>query len=161
MCGAVLTMLTMRASIQANRDQPLCRKIRSISCLVSESSRPHLGRRRPRDGRVRKLLDRGDLVIGADGGPLARLDVDKEDPNRFLVSPVPRYTQQMAGPPSKKDSKDHCILCLRREHQETNDQLRDAGRQGGGLSRRCCGGRGRWIFTYDAHLALIRIEDGK
>jgi hypothetical protein len=34
---AVPTVLTMRASIQANRDQPLCRKIRSISCLISES----------------------------------------------------------------------------------------------------------------------------
>jgi hypothetical protein len=121
--------------------------------------RPHLGRRRPRDGRVRKLPDRGDLVIGADGihsfedagtlaNALARLDVDKEDPNRFLMSPVPQYAQQMAGPPPKKDSKDHCILCLKREHHETNDQLRDADRQGSSLSRRCCGGRGQWIFTY-------------
>jgi hypothetical protein len=33
----------------------------------------------------------------------------------------------MAGPPSKKDGEDHRMPCLRREHQETNDQLRDAG----------------------------------
>ena len=37
MCRAVLTVLTMRASIQANRDQPLCRKNRSISCLIPGS----------------------------------------------------------------------------------------------------------------------------
>jgi hypothetical protein len=37
MCRAVLTVLTTRASTQVNKDQPLCRKNRSISCLISES----------------------------------------------------------------------------------------------------------------------------